>query len=65
MKKLEEQESAINVACPMEDEASWVITCKEDHEEEIAQFGGETVRKMMIIEISTFLSTVDNVKISL
>ena len=64
MKKLEEQESAINVACPMEDEASWVITCKEDHEEEITQFGGETVRKMMINEISTFLSNVDNVKIS-
>ena len=30
MKKLEEQESAVNVACPMEDEASWVITCKGD-----------------------------------
>ena len=26
VKKLEEQESAINVACPMGDEASWVIT---------------------------------------
>ena len=48
MKKLEEQESAVNVACPMEDEASWVITCKGDHEEEIT---------------STFLSTIDNVKI--
>ena len=42
VKKLEEQESAINVACPMEDEASWVITCKDDHEEEITQFDGET-----------------------
>ena len=38
VKKLEEQESAINVACPMEDEAGWVITCKGDHEEEITQF---------------------------
>ena len=35
VKKLEEQESAVNVACPMEDEASWVITCKGDHEEEV------------------------------
>ena len=59
MKKLEEQESAINVACPMEDEASWVITCKGDHEKEITQFDGETVKKMMINEISTFLSNVD------
>ena len=64
VKKLEEQESALNVACPMEDEASWVITCKGDHEEEIMQFDGETVQKMMINEISTFLSNVDNVKIS-
>ena len=38
VKKLEEQESAINVACPMEDEASWVITCKGDHKKEITQF---------------------------
>ena len=64
VKKLEEQESAVNVACPMEDEASWVITCKGDHEEEITQFDGETVKKMMINEISTFLSNIDNVKIS-
>ena len=42
VKKLEEQESAVNIACPMEDEASWVITCKGDHEEEITQFDGET-----------------------
>ena len=28
VKKLEEQESAVNVACPMEDEASWVISAK-------------------------------------
>ena len=48
----------------MEDEASWVITCKDDHEEEITLFDGETVKKMMINEISTFLSNVDNVKIS-
>ena len=27
--------------CPMEDEASWVIKCKDDHEEEITQFDGE------------------------
>ena len=64
VKKLEEQQSAINVACPMEDEASWVITCKDDHEEEITQFGGETVKKMMINEISTFVSNIDNLKIS-
>ena len=55
VKKLEEQESAVNVACPMEDEASRVITCKGDHEEEITQFDGEIVKKMMINEISTFL----------
>ena len=63
VKKLEEQESAINAACPMVDKASWVITCKDDHEEEITQFDGETVKKM-INEISTFLSTIDNLKIS-
>ena len=48
----------------MEDEASWVITCKGDNEEEITQFDGETVKKMMINEIFTFLSNVDNVKIT-
>ena len=64
MKKLEEQESAINVACPMENKASWVITCKDDDEEEITQFDGETVKKMMTNEILTFLYHVDNVKIS-
>ena len=64
VKKLEEQESGINATCPMEDEASWVITCKDDHEEEITQFDGATVKKMMINEISTFLSTIDNLKIS-
>ena len=64
VKKLEEQESATNVACPMEDEASWVITCKGDHEVETMEFDGETVQKMMINESSTFLSTFDNVKIS-
>ena len=64
VKKLEEQESAINAACPMEDEASWVITWKGDHEEETTLFDGETPRKMAINEISKFLSNVDNVKIS-
>ena len=42
VKKLEEQESAVNAACPMEDESSWVITYKGDHEEEITEFDGET-----------------------
>ena len=40
VKKLEEQESAVNVARPMEDEASWAITCEGDHEEETTQFDG-------------------------
>ena len=64
VKKHEEQESAVNVACPMEDEASWVTRCKGGPVEEITKFDGETVKKMMINEISTFLSNVDNVKIS-
>ena len=41
-----------------------VITRKDDHEEEITQFKGETVKKMMLNEISLFLSSVDNVKTS-
>ena len=43
----------------------WVITCKGGHEEEeeITQFDGGTVKKMMTNEISTFLSNVNNVKI--
>ena len=40
------------------------IWCKGDQEEEITQFDGETVKKMMINETSTFPSNVDNVKIS-
>ena len=32
----------------MEDEANWVITSKGDHEEEISQFDGETLKKMII-----------------
>ena len=31
-------------------------------EEEIAQFDGETVKKVMINDASTFLSTVNNLK---
>ena len=34
----------------------------DDNEEEIAQFDGETVKKVMINEASTFLSTVNNLK---
>ena len=34
--------------------------CKDDHEEEIAQYDGDTVKKVMINEASTFLSTVNN-----
>ena len=64
VKMLEEQDRAVNAACPMEDEASWVITCKGDQEEEITQLDGETVKKMMINETSTFPSNVENVKIS-
>ena len=63
VKKVEEQEGVVNVACPTEREASWVIACKDDHEEDIAQFDRETVKNMMINEISTFLSIVDNLKI--
>ena len=63
VKKFEEQESAVNVACPMEDEASRVITCKGDHEEAITQFDCETVKNMMINDISTFLSNVDNLQL--
>ena len=63
-KKLEEQESAVNVVCPTEDEAIWVITCKGDYEEEITQFDCEIVKKMMINENSTFSSNLENVKIA-
>ena len=52
VKKLEEPESAINAAC------------RTRRVEEITQFDGETLKKMMINEISTFLSTIDNVKVS-
>ena len=36
---------------------------KDDHEEEIAQFDVETVRKVIINDASTFLSTVNNLKV--
>ena len=49
-----------NSVCPTEGEASRV---KLDHEEDIAQFDGETVKKVMINETSTFLSTVDHLKV--
>ena len=34
------------------------------HAQKITQFDGETVKKMMTDDISTFLSTVDNLKMS-
>ena len=39
-----------------------VNVCKDDHEEEIAKFDGDTVKMVMVNEESTFLSTVNNVK---
>ena len=36
---------------------------KDDNEEEIAQFDGEIVKKVMINDASTFLSTVNNLKV--
>ena len=35
----------------------------DDHEEEFAQFDGEIVKKVMINDASTFLSTVNNLKV--
>ena len=63
MKKLEEQESSVNVACPMQDEASWVITCKGDHKEKITQFDCETGEDDHLRDFH-FLSNVDSVKIT-
>ena len=37
--------------------------CQDDHEEEIAQFDGEIVKKMIINDASNFLSTVKNLKV--
>ena len=36
---------------------------KDDHEEEIAQFDVETVKKVIINDVSIFLSTVNNLKL--
>ena len=46
--------------CPTEGEAS---RAKDDLEEEIAQFDAEIGKKVMINEDSTFLGTVDNLKV--
>ena len=37
VKKPEEQEGVVDVACATEGEASWV-RCKDDHEEDIARW---------------------------
>ena len=63
VKKARRSKSVVQVACLTKGEASWVIACEDDHEEEITQFDGETVKKMTIDEIFTFLSTVGNLKI--
>ena len=36
---------------------------KDDHEEEIAQFDVETLKKVIINDVSIFLSTVNNLKL--
>ena len=36
--------------------------CKDDYEEEIAKIDGDTVKKEMVNEHSTFLSTVNNLQ---
>ena len=48
----------MNVSHDQMDRVDRALTCKGYHEEEITQFDGETLKKMMINEISTFLSHV-------
>ena len=51
-------DGAFYAACPTAGEAGWGIVYKDDHEEEILQADGETVKKVMVNEASTLLSVV-------
>merc|ERR1712136_338299 len=51
-------DGAFYAACPTVGEAGWGIVYKDDHEEEILQADGETVKKVMVNEASTLLSVV-------
>ena len=51
-------DGAFYAACPTAGEAGWGIVYKDDHEEEILQADGETVKKMMVNEASTLLCVV-------
>eukprot|EP00450_Noctiluca_scintillans_P039645 CAMPEP_0194477128 /NCGR_PEP_ID=MMETSP0253-20130528/900_1 /TAXON_ID=2966 /ORGANISM="Noctiluca scintillans" /LENGTH=163 /DNA_ID=CAMNT_0039316055 /DNA_START=62 /DNA_END=553 /DNA_ORIENTATION=+ len=55
-------DGAFYAACPTEGEAGWGIVFKDDHEEDILQADGETVKKVTVNEASTLLSVVTNLK---
>ena len=59
-KKFEEQEMRSTSLVPCRTRRVRSSRAKE----EITQFDGDIVKKMMIHEISTFLNTIDNVNIS-
>ena len=59
-KKFEEQEMRSTSLVPCRTRRVGSSRAKK----EITQFDGDIVKKMMINEISTFLNTIDNVKIS-
>eukprot|EP00971_Amphidinium_carterae_P156439 3100914-Amphidinium_carterae.1 len=56
------EDGAFYAAAPTAEEAGWGIIFKEDHEEEILQEDGETVKKVTINEASTLKATIDNLK---
>mmetsp|Transcript_74705 Transcript_74705/g.139455 ORF Transcript_74705/g.139455 Transcript_74705/m.139455 type:complete len:167 (+) Transcript_74705:105-605(+) len=56
------EDGAFYAAAPTADEAGWGIIFKEDHEEEILQEDGETVKKVTINEGATLKHTIDKMK---
>ena len=57
-----DRDEVFYTACPSKSETGKVIVYEDEHEEEILQSDGETVKKVMINEASTILSTVPNSK---
>merc|ERR1712107_955431 len=58
----QQTDGAFYAAAPVADDAGWERIYKDDHEEDILQEDGETVKKVMINEAATLKAAVDTLK---
>merc|ERR1711879_1034921 len=58
----QQEDGAFYAAAPVAEDAGWGHIYKDDHEEEIMQEDGETMKKVMINEAATLKAVVDTLE---